>query len=111
MANALTNDPEVFAIAATMFLATAFMQVADGLQSTSLGALRGMIDVRVPTVISLIAYWVIALPCAYALGFWLGFGPNGVWIGYGLGIFTAAITLQIRFWKKTSASSLADGSG
>lgn len=108
VANALTDDPEVFTIAATMFLATAFMQIADGLQSTSLGALRGMIDVRVPTIISLVAYWLIALPCAYALGVWFDFGPNGVWVGYGLGIFTAAITLQIRFWKKTSTTALTN---
>lgn len=98
---ALTNDPEVFAIAVTMFLTIAFTQFADGLQSTALGALRGLVDVRVPTLITLSAYWLIALPAAYRLGFRMELGPNGVRIGYGLGIFIAAIALQLRFWNKT----------
>ena len=98
---ALTNDPEVFTIAVTMFLTIAFTQFADGLQSTALGVLRGLVDVRVPTLITLSAYWLIALPAAYWLGFRMELGPNGVWIGYGLGIFIAAIALQLRFWNKT----------
>ncbi|MEM7734643.1 MAG: MATE family efflux transporter [Deinococcota bacterium] len=107
IAGLLTSDPEVFTLAATLFLATAFMQLADGLQSTALGALRGMVDVRIPTIISLTAYWLIALPGAYIAGFVLKFGPNGVWIGYGLGIFLAAFALQIRFWRRTSAQALS----
>ncbi len=81
MAAALSDDPDVIAIAVSLFLATAFMQVADGLQSTCVGALRGMLDVRVPAMVSLVAYWLFALPAAYGLGFGLGFGPSGVWIG------------------------------
>ena len=104
IANSLSKDPAVVSIAVTMFLTIAFTQFADGLQSTSLGALRGMIDICVPTLITLAAYWLVALPCAYLLGFLLDFGPNGVWMGYGLGVFVAAITLQIRFWKRAGTS-------
>ncbi|MEO1039559.1 MAG: MATE family efflux transporter [Pseudomonadota bacterium] len=102
IAESLSHDPEVIAIAVNLFLATAFMQVADGLQSTSVGALRGMLDVRIPAIVSLIAYWLFALPAGYGLGFVLGYGPSGVWIGYGLGIFAAAAFLQHRFWKLTA---------
>ena len=103
---ALTNDPEVFAIAVTMFLTIAFTQFADGLQSTALGALRGLVDIRVPTLITLSAYWLIALPAAYWLGFRMELGPNGVWIGYGMGIFIAAIALQLRLWMKTRSCTI-----
>ena len=101
ISRALSNDPEVIAIASTMFLTMAFMQIVDGIQSTSVGALRGLVDNRVPTVISLIAYWLIALPSAYLFGFWLDLGPSGVWIGYGLGLLTAAVALLLRFFKRT----------
>ena len=102
LAEKLSSDHQVAAIAAAMFLATAFMQVADGLQTTFQGALRGLVDVRVPTVLSLGANWLIALPAAYGLGVWLGFGPSGVWMGYGLGLFAAALALKHRFWKQTA---------
>ncbi|WP_208539329.1 MATE family efflux transporter [Algihabitans albus] len=102
ISRALSDDPEVVAIASAMFLTMALMQVVDGIQSTSLGALRGLVDNRVPTVISLIAYWLIALPCAYLFGFWLDLGPAGVWIGYGLGLTTAAVALQVRFFRRTA---------
>ena len=101
ISQAFSDDPEVVAIASLMFLTMAFMQIVDGVQSTSVGALRGLIDNRVPTVISLIAYWLIALPFAYLFGFWLDLGPSGVWIGYGLGLLTAAVALLLRFFKRT----------
>lgn len=107
IASALTNDADVFALAMALFLATAFMQLADGLQSTAMGALRGMFDVRVPTLITIGVYWLIALPTAYVSGFLFDFGPSGVWLGYGIGIFIAAFTLQVRFWRKTASPSTA----
>ncbi|URF47630.1 MATE family efflux transporter [Dinoroseobacter shibae] len=97
----LSDDPEVVALAATLFIALACMQIADGVQSTSLGALRGMGDMRWPTAMSLIAYWPLALPAAYALGFWAGLGALGLWVGFGLGLAIAAIMLPLRFWHLT----------
>ena len=106
VAGALTDDAGVFALALALFLATAFMQLADGLQSTAMGALRGMLDVRVPTLITIGVYWLIALPTAYVSGVVFDFGPSGVWLGYGVGIFIAAFTLQVRFWRKTASANI-----
>ncbi|MBO6638049.1 MAG: MATE family efflux transporter [Roseitalea sp.] len=106
IAGALTDDADVFVLAVALFLATAFMQLADGLQSTAMGALRGMLDVRVPTLITIGVYWLIALPTAYVSGFVFDFGPGGVWLGYGIGIFIAAFTLQARFWHKTAPANI-----
>lgn len=101
IARALSEDPEVVALAATLFLVLALMQIADGVQSTALGALRGMMDNRVPTAITLAAYWPVALPAAYFTGFVLGNGAVGVWLGYTVGITVAAIALPLRFWRKS----------
>lgn len=105
IAGALTDDADVLTLAMALFLATAFMQLADGLQSTAMGALRGMLDVRVPTLITIGVYWLIALPTAYVSGVVLDLGPSGVWLGYGVGIFIAAFALQIRFWRKTAPAN------
>jgi len=102
MAAALSDDQQVVAIAATLFIAFAILQVADGIQSTALGALRGMMDNRVPTAITLIAYWPLALPAAYLIGFVFDYGAPGVWVGYTLGIALAAVALPVRFWRKTA---------
>lgn len=77
------------------------MQIADGVQSTALGALRGMMDNRVPTAITLVAYWPLALPAAYLIGMTYQQGAAGVWLGYTLGITVAAVALPWRFWRRT----------
>ena len=101
IAQTLSADPEVVSLSVTLFLTVGFTQFADGLQSTSLGALRGLMDVRVPTLITLIAYWLVGLPAAYTVGVVIGFGPNGIWAGFGLGVLIAALALQIRFLGRT----------
>jgi MATE family multidrug resistance protein len=55
----------------------AFFQLFDGGQVISAGALRGLHDVRVPTVITFIAYWVISLPLGYGLAFHTPLGAAG----------------------------------
>jgi multidrug resistance protein, MATE family len=93
------DDPEVIQIASTLLMIAALFQISDGVQVVGLGALRGLEDVRVPGVISLIAYWVIGLPVGYVLGFKLGFGVNGVWLGLLAGLSVAALLLFLRFKK------------
>jgi MATE family multidrug resistance protein len=101
MAETMSSDPAVVDLAVTLFVIVALLQVADGIQGTALGALRGMSDMNLPTIITLAAYWPLALPVSYLLGFVLGFGAAGVWLGYALGLVVAAIALPWRFWWLT----------
>ena len=104
IAHAFIDDPHVVALAATMFVAVGVMQVFDGLQSVSLGALRGMLDNDWPMRVSLIAYWLVALPLSVVFGFVLGFGATGVWAGFGAGLAVAGVLLTHRFLKLTSGA-------
>lgn len=101
MAETMSSDPVVIDLAVTLFIIVALLQVADGIQGTTLGALRGMSDMNLPTIITLAAYWPLALPASYLLGFTLDLGAVGVWIGYTLGLVVAAIALPWRFWSLT----------
>jgi MATE family multidrug resistance protein len=101
IAAALSDDADVVALATAMFVIVALIQVADGIQSTAMGALRGLMDFRWPTMFTLACYWLLALPFAAALGFGADLGPLGVWAGYGTGIVLAAIVLPMRFWRLT----------
>ena len=101
-AGLLSGDPEVVALAGVLFVMVAIVQIFDGVQSTALGALRGMVDNRVPTLITLVGYWGIALPAAYAIGVLFDHGAVGIWVGYATGIAIAAVALPWRFWARTA---------
>ncbi len=100
LAQAFSDDPEVITLATSLFIVIAAMQIVDGVQGTMLGAARGMMDNLVPVGITMFSYWIIALPIAYYLGFVLNWGPEGVWIGYGIGLSLAAIAVTARFFIK-----------
>ncbi len=95
------NDSVVISIASNLLIIAGIFQISDGIQAVSIGVLRGLTDVKVPTVITFIAYWVIALPIGYFLGFTLHLKVIGVWIGLLLGLIAAALLLSWRFNKKS----------
>ena len=95
-----SSDPEVLQYTAVLMIAAGIFQLPDGLQATTLGALRGAQDVNIPTIIAFVAYWVIAVPMCYFLGITQEMGPLGVWIGLTIGLVLASIALYWRFQYK-----------
>ncbi len=93
-----TDDAAVVAVAASLLRLAAFFQISDGLQVGALGALRGLKDTRLPLVIVLVAYWLLAFPLA-VLGVRVGLGPAGPWLGLIVGLTVAAVLLNLRFWR------------
>ena len=96
MKNAVDNA-EVISIAAQLLLVAAFFQISDGLQVVVLGALRGLQDVVVPTIITAIAYWAIGFPLCFYLGLRTDLGSTGIWIGLLAGLTASAGMLYLRF--------------
>lgn len=94
--NAIDNA-EVVSIAATLLIAAAVFQLSDSLQVITLGALRGLQDVKIPTIITFIAYWAIGFPVSYFCGKEDVLGSLGIWLGLLAGLTSAAILLYIRF--------------
>jgi MATE family multidrug resistance protein len=88
---------EVVSIAATLLIAAAVFQISDSLQVIALGALRGLQDVKIPTLITFVAYWVIGFPISFFLGKEQQMGSLGIWIGLLAGLSAAAVLLFIRF--------------
>ena len=102
LARGFTADESVIALAAQLLAVAALFQLFDGGQVVGSGILRGLTDVKVPTVITFIAYWLVSLPVAYLLAFRFGYGPVGIWIGLACGLFIAAVLLCWRFHRKTA---------
>jgi MATE family multidrug resistance protein len=102
VASIVTQDAEVISAAAAILIVFASMQVIDGIQSTALGALRGMSDVAFPAAVSILAYWIIAIPLGWFAATWGGMGPPGIWFGFLVGLIFAAAILVRRFLRRTS---------
>ncbi len=91
------DNAEVITIAAQLLIIAALFQLSDGLQVVILGALRGLQDVKIPTLICFIAYWVIGFPISYFTGKEEALGSMGIWYGLLAGLSASAIMLYIRF--------------
>jgi MATE family multidrug resistance protein len=83
-------------MASGLLIIAAMFQLFDGMQVTIIGILRGLEDVKVPTVIALVGYWVIALPLSYFFAYILKFETPGVWFALLTSLMFVAGTLYLR---------------
>ncbi|KAA3617348.1 MAG: MATE family efflux transporter [Calditrichaeota bacterium] len=95
------DDFSVREIAARLLIIAAIFQIFDGIQAVGVGVLRGIQDVKIPTFIVFIAYWILSIPIGYFLGITWDYSVDGVWAGFVSGLASAAVMLSWRFWKKT----------
>lgn len=86
-------------MAALFLLFAAVFQISDATQAISAGLLRGIKDVKIPTLLIGVAYWVIGIPVGYLLAFPAGLGAVGIWIGFIAGLSCSSIFLSIRFLR------------
>ena len=95
------SNPDVISYASSLLILAAFFQLFDGLQATSIGALRGLTDVKIPLYVSIFSYWIIAIPISLLLGFTFKLGVFGVWIGLSIGLVIIGTSMLVRFNKKS----------
>ncbi|MEO5966657.1 MAG: MATE family efflux transporter [Ferruginibacter sp.] len=94
------NDNEtVIDLASYLLLFAALFQISDSTQAISAGLLRGIKDVKTPTVFIAIAYWVIGIPVGCILAFYYKMGAAGIWTGFIVGLTISALFLSFRFFK------------
>lgn len=96
-----SSDVHVIELASQLLIIAALFQLSDGIQVVTLGCLRGIQDVKIPSVITFIAYWIITIPLGYYLCYIQGMGAIGMWIGLGIGLSISAILLVKRFHDLT----------
>lgn len=93
------KDVEVQQIAARLMFIAAIFQFSDSIQCIAGGLLRGLEDAKIPTILILVAYWVIGLPIGYGLAFHTSLGVDGIWYGFVAGLTASASLLTIRFYR------------
>ena len=93
----IAENQNVVEIASSLLIIAALFQISDSTQVVFLGALRGLQDVKIPTLITFFAYWIIGFPVSYFLGDASKYGSSGIWIGLLAGLTASSIFLYIRF--------------
>lgn len=95
-----TDDAAVARLAGQLLIVATLFQISDGMQATALGALRGIQDVKIPTVFTFVAYYVVALPLEWVIGTYFNWGAVGVWVALAIGLTLAAGAMTWRFYRR-----------
>ncbi len=96
-----TDETEVIQIASVLLIIGAIFQISDSVQAVAIGILRGMQDVRYPTIVATIAYWMFGIPVGYFLACEVGMQANGVWVGFITCLTLVSVFLYFRFNQLT----------
>ncbi len=92
------ESARIVELGALLLIVAALFHLADAMQVMALGLLRGIRDTKVPMVLAAVSYWLVGIPCSYALAFPLGYGAVGLWLGLVVGLVCASVSLLVRFW-------------
>jgi MATE family multidrug resistance protein len=106
------SKPDAAQILATgtgLLALAALFQLGDAMQVMALGLLRAIRDTRVPMWAAAFSYWGIGIPCSYVLGFPMGLGAQGIWLGLCVGLLFASTSLMLRFWGKAPKAAVQAG--
>ncbi len=95
------DDVAVITLSSQLFIIVFFFQIFDGTQAIGVSALRALSDVKIPTLITFLSYWVMAIPLGYFLGFKTDLRHLGIWSSLGVGLAIASIFLIWRFLNLT----------
>lgn len=98
-----TTHMDVIDLGKKIFILAAVFQIADGLQTTGTGALRGLGETRTPMLANLWGHWLLGLPIGFYLCFYTSAGVLGLWIGLTIGLICVS-TLVLRSWRQRTAT-------
>jgi MATE family multidrug resistance protein len=96
------DNVDVIALASLLLLLAGVFQISDATQVIGAGLLRGIKDVKIPTYLVAIAYWVIGLPSGCLFAFTFNMGAAGMWLGFIVGLTLAGVFLSVRFLRRVS---------
>lgn len=86
-----SEDAAVVALAAATLPVNAAFQLVDSTAAQCNGILRGLGKQAIGGYINLFAYYIIALPISFALGFGLHWDLVGIWIGPAVGLAIVSV--------------------
>lgn len=103
IAGLLTDDQVVRDYAARGLMIISFGFVFYAWEMVLLNAFNGAGDTRTPSLVNIVAFWVVELPLGYLLAYVAGWGPDGVFFSIAFAYSLAAVIAWFAFrrgrWK------------
>ena len=107
IADLFTDDTQLAKAAGQLLLVAAVFQIADAGNAIARGVLRGTGDVKYTAVVGVVCSWLFTPPLTWLLGYRLGLGALGGWIGLCVEITLCTLILWVRLnrgsWRAASA--------
>jgi MATE family multidrug resistance protein len=111
LARAFTADPTVGRVAVGLLHIAAVFQMIDAANMVARGTLRGAGDVRYAATVGIVTSWLFTPPLCWLLGYRMGLGARGGWLGLCLEITVGAALLwhriESRRWLSAAAQARA----
>lgn len=102
---AFNKNASVIQMASLLLLFAAIFQISDSTQAIGAGLLRGIKDVKTPTILIAVAYWVVGIPMGCLLAFTFKMGASGIWLGFIIGLTLSSVFLSARFLRLSSKAA------
>src|SRR5262249_26401100 len=106
-----TSSPALAAVAIRLLRVAAVFLVFDAANMVARSVLRGAGDVRFAAIVGVVTSWALTPPLTWLLGYRLGLGAFGGWIGLCCEIVLGAAVLwwrlERRHWLGAAAESRA----
>jgi putative MATE family efflux protein len=103
LAGLLTDDPAVLDHAAQALRIISFGYVFYAWEMVLLNAFNGAGDTKTPSLVNIVAFWVVQLPLAWLLSHTWGWGANGVFASVAAASSLSAVLAFVMFrrgrWK------------
>ena len=93
----LAENTPIVGYAVKLMMYCGIFEMLEAVRFVLFGALRGLKDTRYTLVVSIISFWLVALPAGYLLGVKLNYGADGLWLGTLLGAVVGITMLALRF--------------
>jgi len=94
-----TSDASVVPRAVALLHIAALFQIIDAANMVARGALRGAGDVRYPAVVGVLISWAATPPLCWLLGYRMGLGASGGWLGICLEVTVGG---SLMWWRLAS---------
>jgi MATE family multidrug resistance protein len=95
-----TDDPQVVQVGVSLLAIAAVFQFFDGVQVTTIGAMRGSGNTRIALLTDFVGWWLIGLPVGVWLCFGRGWGVRGLWVGLSTGLISIACVMALAWSRR-----------
>ncbi|KAL7587112.1 hypothetical protein Lser_V15G35930 [Lactuca serriola] len=94
-----TQDKEIIALTSLVLPIIGLCELGNCPQTTGCGVLRGTARPSIGANINLGCFYLVGMPVAVALGFYMGFDFEGLWLGMLAAQMSCVVTMLVVLWR------------